>query len=162
MKTPHAAFLPVLLAVALLTGCVSARTTRIQENAGLYASLDPLSKKLINDGLINLGFTSEAVYMSLGRPNHIATTETPEGSMETWTYRNYLYGKTRGITVPPPGSTTMRQTRTSSTPSSANAGISPSGAIPAAPMATEISDAPLATLLLDLRDGRVVAARLEF
>ena len=124
MKSPPAAILPVFLVVALLAGCEHARTSRIQEHAALYASLDPFSKKLIRDGLINLGFTSEAVYMALGRPNRIATTETPDGSIETWSYKNYLYGKTHGVTVPPPGATVRQRDRKSTRLNSSHSEIS--------------------------------------
>ena len=159
MKTPPVAFLSALIIVALLTGCESARTARIRENAAHFDSLNLRSRKLIEEGQFDLGFTSEAVFMALGKPNRIATAETDDGTVETWTYKNFLYGGTRSGALVSRGVPAPRLPRNSASANPVGPAI-PSA--PAQPANLEIADPPLATLLLDLRDGRVVAARLEF
>ena len=68
MKPPHVAGLSALLVLGLLAGCATPRAARIREHAAIYEALDPFSKKLVDDGLFDLGFSAEAAYMALGRP----------------------------------------------------------------------------------------------
>ena len=61
----------VVLATIFAAGCQSRRATRIQENGALFQGLDSFSQQLIQNGLVNYGFTPELVYMALGKPNGI-------------------------------------------------------------------------------------------
>ncbi|MFO1452383.1 MAG: hypothetical protein U1F61_29730 [Opitutaceae bacterium] len=81
-----------LVLAGALTGCQTPRATRIEQHQSLYSSLDPLSQRLVRQGMVNLGFTSEVVYLALGQPNEVETRQTPDGEMLVWTYRNYLIG----------------------------------------------------------------------
>ena len=151
--------LVVLLCSAVLAGCQGARNARIQEHAAEFAALDPFSRRLVRDGLFDFGFSNAAVYMALGKPNRVSIAETPEGSVETWVYRNFMYGDMRSAGFTP--NVTINPIRVQQ-PRSAPSG-SGGGSI-ASPQSTiaEMGGPPLATLILDLRNGRVVAARLEF
>ena len=124
--------------------------------------MDPFSQKLIREGLINSGFSTEAVYMSLGKPDRITAVDSPEGRIESWFYKNYLYEGMRNTSLSPraivsnrPGGDGARTRSASQT--------SPSGpSAPPQPTIAEMSAPPLATLVLEVRDGHVVVARLEF
>jgi hypothetical protein len=73
MKTPLPAITVALGLTAFMAGCQSTRATRIQENAALFATLDPFTQQVIQQGLFAHGFTPDLVYMSLGKPNNITT-----------------------------------------------------------------------------------------
>ena len=152
----------VVLAMIFAAGCQSRRATRIQENGALFQGLDSFSQQLIQNGLVNYGFTPELVYMALGKPNRITAAETAQGRVETWTYKNFLYTNSAaakfGVNNPgtkqqpgpilsssAPGGPSLTSTKTS----------------PVQPTVSDMSDTPIATLVLELHGGRVVAIRLE-
>ncbi len=159
MKSPRAVGLLALLACALGNGCESARETRIRENRALYDSLDPFSRKLVREGLFNLGFSAGTVAMSLGKPDAIAHRDTPDGPVEIWTYKNFLYGDLRHLTVGArdPGTTVQRPLMQRNAPTSAIS--NPAGA--PTPTVADMSGPPLATLHLELRDGHVIGAHID-
>lgn len=82
--------LPACVALLALTGCESTGVSaRIQEKSAAYAALSPEQQKLVKAGEIEIGFTSDMVYMSLGKPSEVENKDTPDGSVAMWTYKKY-------------------------------------------------------------------------
>ena len=79
-------------ALSLLSGCdaSSGVTARIQEKSSVFSQLTPEQKNNIEKQVIEVGYTADMVYMSLGKPNAKVTRETPDGPVEMWTYRNFF------------------------------------------------------------------------
>lgn len=77
------------LAVALIvTGCDSTSSAaRIQEKSSVYSALTPAEQLQIQHGGIEMGFSQDMVYMSLGKPTRVASSA--DGQETTWTYTNY-------------------------------------------------------------------------
>jgi len=93
------AALPVVVAL-LLAGCeTAALSTRIEEKAELFARLTPEQQRDIRAGVIEVGYTTDMVYMALGRPGNIAAKDTPEGPVAMWTYRNFHLPNEKGFSA---------------------------------------------------------------
>src|SRR5471030_935786 len=93
MKTyllPAGAGAALLLAL-LVTGCESdgGMSARAQEKSATYAALKPWQKKYIDKGAVTIGFTTDMVYISMGRPDKVDTKDLAEGKAELWTYSRY-------------------------------------------------------------------------
>jgi hypothetical protein len=74
------------LAVAALTGCQSP-ATRIAQNPGALANVDPATEAQIRRGEIAVGFTPEMVRLAMGAPLRIDAARDSGGG-ETWLYRD--------------------------------------------------------------------------
>jgi hypothetical protein len=98
MKTRVAS---ALLAAALLlvAGCESAREARIRRNPHVYSQLDPQAQYNIQQGMIDLGYTPDMVYLALGKPDERRETLTADGVRQTWIYSTYFerYEGTRHV-----------------------------------------------------------------
>ncbi len=84
-------FLPPFMAAALalaLTGC-STINSRIHERAAVFYSLDPEIQQQIRHGQVGVGYTTDMVYMALGRPTQLVNRVTSDGSATTWIYQSY-------------------------------------------------------------------------
>jgi outer membrane protein assembly factor BamE (lipoprotein component of BamABCDE complex) len=73
-----------ILGLAAFAGCTTANT-RISEHTAEYASLDPATQAAIKRGEINPGYTTDMVYMALGRP--LQTTRDASGET-VWVYHH--------------------------------------------------------------------------
>jgi len=73
---------------AILVGC-STVDTRIQEKSAVFNSLDPQIQDRLKQGLIDVGYTSDMVYIALGKPNEVHNKTTDKGTETTWVYKNY-------------------------------------------------------------------------
>jgi hypothetical protein len=143
-------------------GCQSTRATRIQENAALFASLDPFTQKVIKEGFFAHGFTPELTYMSLGKPNRVTTAESENGPVQVWKYRNFVYGNVEGamkLSANTPGSKPYGPILSSSAPGGPSLFSTKAG--PVQPTVSDGSDAPVGTLYIDFLNGRIVAARID-
>jgi hypothetical protein len=160
MKISWPMCLAALCAAVLLCACQNPRDARIREHAALYSSLDAYTRKLVADGLFDHGFTPELLYMALGKPDRIDSTETERGRVEIWRYRNYLYGSEAAVKIG--GSTPGFKTAGSVLSSSAPGGPSlmSTKASPSQPTVTDVNDVALGTLFIEVLDGRVVSARV--
>ncbi len=90
----------LLAAIALaLTGCHagSGIQARIKEKSAAFAALKPAQQAKVETGVIEVGFTTDMVYMALGRPNETNTVTLPEGRETTWTYRNIVPPETMNL-----------------------------------------------------------------
>jgi hypothetical protein len=78
-----------LVALALaMTGC-STIDSRIREKSAVFAALDPSTQDKVRLGRIEVGFSTDLVYMSHGAPDERLTTTTATGVDETWIYNSY-------------------------------------------------------------------------
>ncbi|MEY2877829.1 MAG: hypothetical protein RLZZ15_209 [Verrucomicrobiota bacterium] len=159
MKPHHVARLTLAFSAVIVSACETTRAARIREFPEHYAALGTRDRKLIDEGLFDLGFSAEAVFMSLGKPNKIATEETLAGPVEIWTYKNFLYGAAGAIIQRPnPALPSQPQrTITRNVPAS-NAPTAPASNPPPIPV---IADPPHATLHLTIKGGILVHARID-
>ena len=79
--------LPLVLAL-FLTGC-STIDSRIREKSSVFAALDAPTQDKIRLGRIEVGFSTDLVYMSHGAPDERLTTTSATGTDETWIYNSY-------------------------------------------------------------------------
>ena len=75
----------VMITPLFLTGCATPES-RINKNPELFAIYPPEAQNLIQQGKINLGFTSDMVTMAMGQPNRIYTRATSGETIEVWSY----------------------------------------------------------------------------
>lgn len=84
--------LPILaLAVTVLlfaAGCQSV-DNRIREKPDVFAKLDKVAQDKIKQGIIDIGFTPDMVYLALGEPDEKRDKLTSEGRSEIWIYNTY-------------------------------------------------------------------------
>lgn len=147
--------------VMIATGCGQTRGARIRENPELFAALAPFEQSVIREGMIRPGFSSEMVTMSLGRPNRVRSGDAPEGHVEIWSYRNFVYTTDSAVFIGnAPG---LRQSQTTLMSSSAKGGPSlfSTKAGPWQPQVSDDSSNSVGTLHVQLLDGYVVAALIE-
>jgi len=78
-----------LAAVALtLAGCNTVKS-RIEEKSAVFNSLDPQTQSRIRQGLIDVGYTTDMVYIAMGNPSEVKETVTSKGRETTWIYNSY-------------------------------------------------------------------------
>jgi hypothetical protein len=83
-------FLTLALAAAALAfaGCQSV-DSRIKEKPDVFAKLDPETQAKIKQGIIDLGFTEDMVYLALGAPDQKREGVSAAGRTITWIYSTY-------------------------------------------------------------------------
>lgn len=87
--------LPSLLAFAALTfsGCETGRTARIQEKSSVYALFSDDLKARVNQGSIDVGDSTDATYIALGKPSVVSTRPSDVGEVTIWTYKRFVIGE---------------------------------------------------------------------
>ena len=81
--------LPALaLAAALLAGCDTFER-RAQEKSAAFATLTPAQRAQLKQGSINIGDTTDMVYIALGEPDEKRETATAAGRRTVWIYHSY-------------------------------------------------------------------------
>ncbi len=80
--------LSVLLALTCLTGC-NTFERRAQKKADVFASLSPETKARLQNKAIEIGDSTDMVYIALGAPDEKQVTTTATGENTTWTYNRY-------------------------------------------------------------------------
>jgi hypothetical protein len=88
MKTKSFLLFPLFGAALLLSAC-STINSHINEKGSVFYSLDPATRAKIEHGDVGIGFTSDMVYMALGKPDVKRYRTTADGTTETWIYRTY-------------------------------------------------------------------------
>ena len=85
----HLAQIGAALGLALLiTGCESTGVdARIQEKSAVFATLTPEQRRYISVGAFAPGYTTDMVYMAVGKPSKIVVSA--DGRQTVWTYNNY-------------------------------------------------------------------------
>ena len=87
MKRPF--FSTLLLAVlAWLTGCQTV-DDRIKQKPEVFAAVDKATQDKIKQGIIDLGYTEDMVYLALGAPDQKRETVSATGRTVTWIYSTY-------------------------------------------------------------------------
>lgn len=86
----HRLFRTLLLATSLgfLAGCQSVER-RIQERPEAFYQLDRETQDKILQGIIDLGYTEDMVYLALGEPSEKRQRVTENGRTVTWIYNTY-------------------------------------------------------------------------
>lgn len=77
-----------LAALLFAAGCQTV-DDRIKEKPDVYAKLDSATQDKIKQGIIDLGFTPDMVYLALGKPDEQRETISAEGRSEVWVYNTY-------------------------------------------------------------------------
>jgi hypothetical protein len=75
-------------ALLLTTGCQSV-DDRIKEKPDVFAQLDHPTQDKIKQGIIDLGYTEDMVYMALGKPDEKRDKLNADGKVATWVYNTY-------------------------------------------------------------------------
>ena len=93
--------LKFLLPAALLMFVAGCQTvdSRIRQNPQLFASLDAQTQAKIKQGIIDLGYTEDMVYLALGAPDQKREARSVAGVQTVWVYSTYFerYDGTRFI-----------------------------------------------------------------
>ncbi len=71
-----------------LAGC-STFEKRAEERASTYAALDVEVQDKLRQGIVEIGYTPDMVYIALGKPDSKTERTTAEGSNVTWIYSAY-------------------------------------------------------------------------
>ncbi len=74
--------------LGFLAGCQSVES-RIKENPEVFASADLATQEKITQGIIDLGYTEDLVYLALGAPDQKRETVNADGKTVTWIYNTY-------------------------------------------------------------------------
>ncbi len=79
-----------MLAASLgfITGCQTVES-RIKEKPEVFAKVDKATQDKIKQGIIDLGYTEDLVYVALGEPDQKRETVTATGKTLTWIYNTY-------------------------------------------------------------------------
>ena len=79
-----------MLAASLgfLPGCQTV-DSRIKEKPEVFASVDKATQDKIKQGIIDLGYTEDMVYLALGAPDQKRESVTAAGRSVTWIYNTY-------------------------------------------------------------------------
>ena len=84
----------VIVLAGLLAACSSVNN-RKNERQSDYQSLPPSTKALVDQGRIEAGMDTNAVYLAWGPPTEISDGTGPEGAQMIW-----IYSGTRAVHVP--------------------------------------------------------------
>jgi hypothetical protein len=74
--------------LGFLTGCQTV-DDRIKEKPEVFARLDAATQDKIKQGIIDLGYTEDMVYLALGKPDQRRESVTAAGKTTTWIYSTY-------------------------------------------------------------------------
>ena len=77
------------LGFALLVSSCSTVDNRIKEKSAVFASLDPQAQARLKQGMIDVGYTMDMVYIALGKPDEVRDKTTAKGRETTWIFKNY-------------------------------------------------------------------------
>lgn len=81
--------LPILALLILLAGC-STIDSRIKEKSGVFDELNPDTQEQLRQGMVEIGYAPDMVYIALGRPDEKRAITTTTGRDEVWVYSTYF------------------------------------------------------------------------
>lgn len=87
MKHPILAAL-VIGILALLSACQTV-DDRIKQKPEVFANVDKATQDKIKQGIIDIGYTEDMVYLALGAPDQKRESATAGGRTVTWIYNTY-------------------------------------------------------------------------
>jgi len=79
----------------VLAGC-NTIDHRISEKQDVFNRLDPQTQGKIRQGVVEVGYTEDMVYIALGPPDARYQKTTVKGDETTWTYKTY-YEQFEGV-----------------------------------------------------------------
>ena len=88
MKSPRSFLIFLATAVLGLAGCQSVES-RIKEKPEAFAQVDKATQDKIKQGIIDLGFSEDLVYLALGAPDQKREAVSATGNTTTWIYNTY-------------------------------------------------------------------------
>jgi hypothetical protein len=71
-----------------LAGCQTI-DSRIKEKPEVFAQVDKATQDKIKQGVIDLGYSEDMVYLALGAPDQKRESVSPAGKATTWIYNTY-------------------------------------------------------------------------
>src|SRR5438876_9149678 len=79
-------FIPlIMLTTAVVIGC-STVGSRKAERADAYKALSARQRALVDEGIIDAGMKTNAVYIAWGKPYEIMRVDFPSGERTVWVY----------------------------------------------------------------------------
>lgn len=78
----------ICLCALALSACNTVKS-RIEEKSALFNSLDPQTQAKIKQGLVDVGYTTDMVYIAMGKPDEMKDRTTADGHETTWVYNSY-------------------------------------------------------------------------
>ena len=86
-----------ILALSLV-GC-STVDSRIKEKSAAFNALDPQTQAKIRQGVIDVGFSTDLVYIALGKPDEVRDRVNTSTNESVWVYNTYYqqYEGTRTV-----------------------------------------------------------------
>jgi hypothetical protein len=75
----------IVLGIGCLAGC-SSTESRIEDHPEIYGSLPPNQKEAVKEGKVIEGMNSDAVYLALGKPDHVVQGVEGNQTREYWVY----------------------------------------------------------------------------
>ncbi len=88
MKHPLA-FLALAAAALLFSAGCETVDSRIKKKPEVFAHLDAATQNKIKQGIIDVGYTEDMVYLALGAPDQKRESVTEKGKSVTWIYSTY-------------------------------------------------------------------------
>lgn len=89
MKTPpRLASFAFAIALLLVAGC-STVESRIEEKSAVFNALPIETQARIKQGLIDVGFTQDMVYIAMGKPDRVIDRAVEAGAQTVWIYNSY-------------------------------------------------------------------------
>ena len=71
------------------TGCQTTVKDRIKEKPDVFANVDKATQDKIQQGIIDLGYSEDMVYLALGAPDQKRESASASGRTVTWIYNTY-------------------------------------------------------------------------
>ncbi len=75
-------------ALAFLSGCQTVND-RIKEKPEAFAQVDKATQDKIKQGIIDIGYSEDLVYLALGNPDQKRESVSANGRTVTWIYNTY-------------------------------------------------------------------------
>jgi hypothetical protein len=77
------------IALVMLAGC-STINSRIKENAAVFDSLPADVQEKISQGIVEVGYTPDIVYIAMGNPHEKRSSRSADRNKSTWIYNVYF------------------------------------------------------------------------
>jgi hypothetical protein len=159
--------LTALVAVLILAGCESSGvSSRVQEKSAVFNQLEPWQQRDIQNGVVGIGFSTDMVYMALGKPSKIVTSA--DGHDTIWTYNNYyptsaqMHSQVTITNTSGAGYTgRVDSPNGGSAMTSGGKSLSATGTRGTTNTSLDVADMPADTLYVTFRDGQVFQTQLE-
>jgi len=84
--------------LGFFAGCQSVET-RIKEKPEVFAQVDKATQDKVKQGIIDIGFTEDLVYLALGAPDQKRESVTATGRSVIWIYNTYYDRYEGGISA---------------------------------------------------------------